>query len=334
MSVLRVGIVGTGEITRIVHLPVIRNLPAVDIAWAADTSAARLKSIARAFDVPRTVVLSGPPDLPPCDIALLATPVNARRAYLEHFAGRGTAVLTEKPFATSEAEHEEYLRICAGIRVACGYMRRTYAGVRALRRMIHEGWFGELLGIRYTEGGRVGKAGGSSPTLDLDYRSGGGVLRDLGCHGIDTLLDITGAADASVSQADIAWDRTTDRHVAASFMLRGLGGRPGTACPVEFTVSWLEPQTDAIELEFATARIRCGLQPHHEPEIRSVTESGRFVPIAVAVSGARSSYQAFYLEWLDVLDSLRTGAASPFDASGSLLTTRLVDAIYRQGGGA
>src|SRR5262245_16471005 len=101
MRQIQVGIVGAGEITRLVHLPVLKNYVGVDIAWIADLDPQRVRSLGRTFDVDRQIVLESEIQLPSCDIVLLATPVFARRPYLEYFSARGNAILTEKPFAVS-----------------------------------------------------------------------------------------------------------------------------------------------------------------------------------------------------------------------------------------
>jgi predicted dehydrogenase len=330
MSGVTVGIVGAGDITRIVHVPVLKNIHDVRIAWIADSDARRLRTLARAFDLEGRLVSEGEIELPPCDVVLLATPVHARRRYLEHFSERGSAILAEKPFALSEREHVQFLEICSSIQVACGYMRRTYATVRALRRMVRERWFGGLRAVRYSEGGRVSRSASSSKTLDLDYRMGGGVLRDLGCHGLDALLWITAATGVKVRSARLEWDDATDRQVESEFVLSG----PDAAeCSVQFTISWLTPQSNTIVAEFEHARISAGIGPESGLEIQGLPAGEKWTPLSLGAEGARSSYQAFYLEWADFLASVRTGKPGTFVASESLLTTRLVDAIYETGGG-
>ena len=331
---LAIGIVGAGEITRMVHLPVLKNVGGAHVAWIADLDAQRVQTLGRAFHVERRVVLEGVLNLPPCDVVLLATPVHARQPLLEYFGARGTSILTEKPFAVSEREHRRFLDICSNIQVGCGYMRRTFANVRALRHMLREGWFGKLRGIEYSEGGRVSKSGSSSKTLDMSYRMGGGALRDLGCHGLDTLLYMTAATDFNVLHSDIAWDKETDREVVSEFVLFLNNEKQETECHVRFAVSWLAPLSNTIVLEFERAKIRTGVHPEPGLEIQSASQEGRWMSMSLDMQGARSSYQAFYLEWEDVLASVRHATAGEFAASGSLLTTRLVDAIYERGGGA
>lgn len=332
MSHLQVGIIGAGEITRLVHLPVLKNCADVDIAWIADLDEQRVRALGRAFDVESRIVLDGRLQVPPCDVALLATPVSARRPYLEYFSDRGSAILTEKPFALSREEHQSFLKICEKNQIHCGYMRRTYATVRALRRIVQERWFGPVRGIRYSEGGRVSKTAAASRTLDMSYKQGGGVLRDLGCHGIDVLFYITGASRFRVKTAQIEWDHETDRQVVSEFALSGID-HPADEYPVEFAVSWLMDHSNLIVFEFDHVRVRTGIGPGAELEIASPSHQDVWTRLSLDMNGARSSYQAFFLEWQDILGAFRTGQPGELSAERALLTTALVDDIYRAGGG-
>jgi predicted dehydrogenase len=311
---------------------VLKSCADVDIVWIADLDERRVCDLGRAFDVEIRIVLDGRLQVPPCDIALLATPVFARRPYLEYFGDRGSAILTEKPFALSSEEHRSFLKLCEKNRIHCGYMRRTYATVRALRRIVQEQWFGPLRGIRYSEGGRVSKTAGASRTLDMSYKQGGGVLRDLGCHGLDVLFYITGASRFCVQTAQMEWDNETDRQVVSDFMLSE-SDHLEAECPVQFSVSWLSEQSNRMIFDFDNASVRAGIRPDEGVEVASLRRKHGWTGLSVDIMGARSSYQAFFLEWQDILGAFRTGQPGELSAESALLTTALIDDLYRVGGG-
>src|SRR5439155_1742304 len=104
--VFSVGIVGAGLITRQAHLPVLRNMPNVRIAWITDANDGAARAVARAFGLLQIVLPSGPAELPDCDVVLLAIPVGARQPYFEALARRRIAVFSEKPFALSYPQHK------------------------------------------------------------------------------------------------------------------------------------------------------------------------------------------------------------------------------------
>jgi predicted dehydrogenase len=328
MAAVRVGVVGTGGITTAVHLPVLRNLPGVEVAWLADRHAPAAAAAARAFGVGRVAALGDPLDLPDCDLALLAVPLHARAPYLRFFAGRGTAVFTEKPFAVTAAEHREYLGWFGGRPVACGYMRRTYAGVRALALLLRHGWLGPLRAIRYAEGARVTSGGAGAALLDRPHHEGGGVLRDLGCHGIDLVGVLTGQPAWRDVAAEIAWDGATDRQVRARFTLALADG----PCAVDFAVTWLGDTANELALVFDRAVVATGLRPDGGLTIADPAPGAPRRRLDLDAGGARTFYQAFGLEWQAVLAGLAAGRAGEFDAAGSLWTTELVAALYAAGG--
>jgi hypothetical protein len=50
-------------------------------------------------------------------------------------------------------------------------------------------------------------------------------------------------------------------------------------------------------------------------------------------AGARTSNQAFYLEWLWFLEGLRTGVPSAMAAGSCLAVTALIEDLYREARG-
>ncbi len=334
IDTITVGLVGAGGITSTAHLPVLKNIGGVHIVWIADVNASLVQDVGRAFGVVPRVVSSEPLTLPPCDIVLLATPVYAREVYLRYFSAGSRAILAEKPFALSKEEHLRYLEACSNVQVSCGYMRRTYATVRAIRQIVREGWFGTLRRIRYSEGGRLSKTAHASPTLDMGYRKGGGVLRDLGCHGLDVLVYATGATQCHVRSATIEWDKETDRQVVCRFVLSGVDHLEGSGCPVEFSVSWLSEQSNDVVFEFDRVWLRTGIRSEAEIEIASPSHKDVWTRMSLSIDGARSSYQAFFLEWQDILRAFRSGQPGELSAASSLLTTQIIDDVYRLGGDA
>ena len=325
-----VGIVGAGAITRSVHLPVLQCLPGAHVAWIADAADAAALEAAEGFGLRAVSLANGIASLPACDVVLLALPLHAREPYMKLFAERRTAILAEKPFARDVAEHRKYLGWLDGVPVACGYMRRTYAVVRALRRIVGAGWFGRLRAIRFAEGGRVTSGGSASLTLGRSYRDGGGVLNDLGCHGLDTIGFLTGADDLEVSRCAIEWDGANDRHVAASFIATTA---EGAATEVDYTVSWLIDQPNEIEMRFDRCVVRAELQPGSRLELAGEAPSADELVVACELPGARTSYQAFYLEWEAVIEGLRRGVdPSDLSARDGLWTTSAIERLYRAGG--
>jgi predicted dehydrogenase len=323
---LTIGIVGAGEITRKAHLPVLLNIPGVRVAWLLDQRPERAAALAAAHGLPH-VHPHDTTQLPACDVALLAIPVDGREQYLEAFAGRGTAVFCEKPFALSAAEHQRVLDHFPAHAVACGFMRRFYRSTILLRHIVASQMFGPLLRIEVHEGNRSKGSGVDSSFLD-DPRLGAsrGVLMDLGSHSLDLALQVTNARDFEIRACDTVLDGQVDRQVTATVDLF-TAVRGAASIDLRYGVSWLMRQTNRIELHFDRVSVWSDLSAAGTVYLGTPGDSAGCLSLESSMTGARTFNQAFYLEWCDFLQGLRAGRESTVSAGSALLTTRLVDAL-------
>src|SRR5437588_664762 len=132
------------EISRVIadvgsHVEDYHPIPHIGTREPVFTVPFRIDEQAPAYGVPSATLTSDPATLPDCDALLLATPVGVRTGYYEAFAKKGVAVLAEKPFSTSSAEHARLMRLFPSHRIGCGYIRRMYRTVALLRQVIAEG---------------------------------------------------------------------------------------------------------------------------------------------------------------------------------------------------
>ncbi|HZN55062.1 MAG TPA: Gfo/Idh/MocA family oxidoreductase [Candidatus Polarisedimenticolaceae bacterium] len=318
-----VGVVGAGAIARQMHLPVLCAIPEVRVAWVADLSVDRARETVAALALPAEAVRADPSTLPPCDVALLATPVGVRGPYYEELARRGTAVFAEKPFATRQEDHLRWASLFPPERVVCGFMRRTYETTRLLRTLVAESSLGPLREIVTRDGGRTGRTGTDRSFLDDPAAAGGGALLDYGSHSLDTALFVSHATSFELLSASAAWDGPIDRETRAHLRL----DTPAGPVLLDFGVSWFERQPNTIELVFDRARIRAGLLPEAGVSLLGA-DGAPIARLSSAHRAARTPYQSFYAEWRSFLDGLSGGPASEIRAASAALTTGAVEAIY------
>ncbi len=331
MRVYSIGVIGTGMIAQQMHLPVLASVAQAKVAWVADVVAQRAKSVGRAYGVPHVVLADSPEQLPPCDVALLAVPLGVRDAYYPVLAKRGAAVFVEKPFAMTVKAHRRIVEQFESHRLACGLMRRTYANTLLLKAMIQEEWFGPLEAMRVAEGGRAMRTGADRTYMDDHRLAAGGVLLDLGCHTLDLALFITRAAGHEIVDQDVVYDGELDRKVTAAIQLRDVGDKSGAACRLDYCASWLDRQPNQIELTFAKASVVAGTTPDARVEIRQRGDSHPRANVHSIETAARTSYQAFYLEWEHFLRGLETATPSVVSAASCEGTTALIEGIYQRG---
>jgi hypothetical protein len=61
MNPIQVGIVGAGDISRLVHLPVLKNCADVQIRWIVDLDSRRVRALGRDFDIDSQITLPRKP---------------------------------------------------------------------------------------------------------------------------------------------------------------------------------------------------------------------------------------------------------------------------------
>jgi predicted dehydrogenase len=339
-----IGIVGAGKIATDVHIPVLRTMSSVRIAWIADRNAERARAVAAANRLRSADLTGGPTALPRTDIVLLAIPLPPRRDYFDVFAQSDTAVLAEKPLALSAREHKDLADRFEPWRLAVGYQRRTYATSRFLQRAVDESWFGTPRQIRIREGARTTRAGDYGAFQDESVAAGGGITLNLGCHSLDLALWMTGANAYSIVDRKVTWDGETDRRATANIRLFRREADRQFECPLLWTVSWIDQQPNTVEVDFDGCTLsapiassktltlaRKSSRTHCAMSSGSFGDKERIGLIDVCTeTGAASSDQAFYLEWQEVIESASEKRLSKFAASTSFLTAQLMDELLER----
>lgn len=331
MRVLSVGVIGAGDIARKVHLPVLLNMPDVRVAWIFDSSVERTRTVAKANGL-RAVDPCSPMELPPCDVALMAIPVGARRAYYDTFSARETAVLAEKPFAVSSAEHRAISERFEPYRIACGYMRRFYSSTRLLREFVRTRPFGRLVRMKISEGNRSTGSHVDRSYLDDSRQSAlGGILSELGCHSLDVALFITGARAYEAQACEFVFDGNVDRKISAMIRLAESEYLPDSGLCLDYCVSWLDGQTNKMILEFENCSVWTEIQPGGEVRMGDPSRPSAATLLMPAAHAARTSNQAFFLQWRSFFQGLLTKTESEISARSALLSTALIEELYTIG---
>lgn len=216
---LRWGILGAARITRRGLIPGIRNSTTGALAALASRDAAKARSWADEFAIPRTY--GSYPELladPEIDAVYLPLPNELHRPWVEAAADAGKHVLCEKPLALNAAEARAMVEHCRsrGVILMEAFMWRHHPRAMELRTMVAEGRIGAL---------RLIRASFSFPIEPGDWRldpaRGAGALWDVGCYGVDAARFFTGG-EPTRYQASARWsDRGVDLGLAAALEFPG-----------------------------------------------------------------------------------------------------------------
>jgi predicted dehydrogenase len=144
-----IGIVGSGNIVRIAHLPAYRTF-GYRVAGVCDVAEAHARSVAEEWNIPFwTTNLDDLLARPDIDIIDLAVHAAARPQLVARIAAAGKHILSQKPFALSLAEAEEMCRVCeeAGVALMVNQQARWAPAHRALKAVLERGTLGHLTSV-------------------------------------------------------------------------------------------------------------------------------------------------------------------------------------------
>jgi predicted dehydrogenase len=241
-----------------------------------------------------------------------------------HLLDEGYPFLMEKPMGVTAAEVQGVADRAAatGAFVAVPLGQRYFPAVAVARQLIAEGRLGPLshFYFRLNRPTSARYAAWDSPWMLDPLEAGGGCLRNLGPHGLDLFLFLTGES-ARVTAAQLSW-RARGQPVEdyASVLLSTSGGVLGTvevgnAFPRTGTDGgWKIAGRDAIFLvsDGGSARL--------------IAEQGEeTTPNEPDEPTARTALR-------DALDHWRSGAAPPISVHDCARVAVLIDQAYEQAG--
>lgn len=190
---LRLGIIGTGAVAQLVHLPICANRNDVEVVALADTEVDKARALADRFGVPR--VLSTESLLADGDVeaVIICTPNHLHETEALAAIRAGKHVLVERPLALTAEGCDRVVEAArlAGSTLQVGMSHRFRPDVSALRSFVSGGELGEV------HAGRVAWMNRHVPLRRTTWRqrpeeAGGGALMDLGVQALDLLFWILG----------------------------------------------------------------------------------------------------------------------------------------------
>ena len=167
----------------------------------------------------------------------------------------------------------------------------------------------------HAEGGRATRAGAPG-YADLQPSEGGGLIVNLGCHGLDSAMFVSGATAASIGDKNVIWDDGVDRETAARILL----DTPRGEVVLTFELSDIADQPNTIRYQFESATIEVsvapsasvGLSREGDAPVRLLLEDGIF-----------TSRQAGFAQWQSFLGSIDRGEDAALAPRNCRLTSQM-----------
>lgn len=192
MAKLKIGFIGCGGIANQKHLPgMSQQTEYVDLVAFCDLVPDRAEKAAKEYGTPDAKVYTDYHDLladKSIDAVHVLTPNVAHCEITVAALEAGKNVLCEKPMAATEADAKRMLdaRDRTGKLLTIGYQYRHFPVNQVAKRVIDEGWLGD---IYYAEATYLRRRGVPTWGVFIDKsKQGGGPLIDIGTHALDLTL--------------------------------------------------------------------------------------------------------------------------------------------------
>ena len=234
MSPLRVGLVGTGAIGQLAHIPVLSKMRGVQLVALCDNDGPKARALADRFGVPDTFTdiedLLSADDL---DAVVVATPNHLHEPHVLAALAAKRHVLCERPLSLTSRGVERILAASerAGRKVVVANNHRYRSDVQALDRFLRGGELGKLQGVR---AGSYQLKHGSATWRDRRAEAGGGAFLEDGFPLLDLALWLADFPDPRRVTAHM--QRGGGKAAVEDFMLVHLECAQGIT--FSFDVSW------------------------------------------------------------------------------------------------
>jgi predicted dehydrogenase len=206
------GLIGVGDIVRKRVGDALRRASGSSLTAVAAAHPQRAQAYAREFHVPRwhadwkTLVRD-----PAVTAIYIASPVAFHCEQTLAAARAGKHVLCEKPLAMNARQGTAMVKACrrAGVLLGTAYYRRYYPLVMRIKEVIATGEIGQPV-LAQLNAFSSFEPGPDHPRRWLIDKklSGGGPLKDFGCHRVELLLHLFGAAKSAIHwQGNARWPR-------------------------------------------------------------------------------------------------------------------------------
>lgn len=192
MKEIRWGIIGCGDVTERKSGPGFQKAAGSKLVAVMRRDGALAADYARRHGVPKWYddadALIGDPEV---DAVYIATPPATHVEYVKRVADAGKPVYCEKPMGVSYSESRAAVEYCAARAVPffVAYYRRAMEKYRKVAEILREGAIGRVRQVHFSMTAKpVGPdANGLLPWRVRPDVSGGGLILDVGSHGLDLL---------------------------------------------------------------------------------------------------------------------------------------------------
>lgn len=192
-DIVRIGLIGAGDVARRVHLPGFQRCPGVEVAGCCDPIQEAAESLGLAVAESDHETFLSRDDI---DAVVVAVPNHLHREVVLAAFKAGKHVLCEKPLAMNSAEAAEMLHAArsAGRVHMTAFTYHFAPAIQYLKHLVERGDLGEIRSVRAAY--LMARAGHLSGWRSSKKLAGSGVLADIGSHLIHLVRLLAGDIQA------------------------------------------------------------------------------------------------------------------------------------------
>jgi predicted dehydrogenase len=319
---LRIGVLGTGAIAQIVHLPILVDLAGARVEGVCDIDGAKASAIAGRLSIPR--VFADDEDLfasEDIDAIVICSPSHLHQHQAIAALEAGKHVLVERPLAFDAKGAEAVVKAAekADRALVVAYNNRYRPDIRGVKSFVTAGELGHVFSVHGTWFNK--KVRLRRPTWrHRRETAGGGAFMDLGVQVLDLCLWLLDYPAVERVSAHMHPGEDMEVEDAASVLF---GLENGTMVSVQVTWSLLaERDRHHIRL-FGTA----GSATTHPLQVFKEIEHGVLNATPQVAPGVENAYTASYREELRHFVAAALGTPPP-PPREQIELMRVVSAVY------
>ena len=321
---IKIGIIGMGNVTWNVHLPVLLSRDDLEITRVCDKYQDK-RNVLKKKNIPFFENLEKATDFKKCDIALITVPYSEREKIFEQIKDNCSGIFFEKPFAMTLDQHEYFSNYFENYAVTVGYQRRHMGIVKTIRNIINQKLFGSLVSVKINFGDIHYKFDGFRSEKE---KSGGGIFFETGSHWIDTVLFTTQAKNIKNFKSNKKKIAELDIQCNGRF---DIIDHQNQEFNCDFYMTNLENTSNSIDYNFKNCSISLSLfDDDSNLKINSSDNNDFIIKDNEFLNFPNKSLDVAYSFWDEFLSSFKNKNESKISVNNFILTTKIIELFYAE----
>ncbi len=321
---IKIGIIGLGNVTWNVHLPILLSRNDIKISWICEINSEK-KNVIEKKKIKFFNDLDDIINHEKVDIILITTPYSERIKIFDKVKTYCSGIFFEKPHALSLYEHKYFLNYLKSHAMTVGYSRRKMGIVKSMKKIINLNIFGNLRSIKIFFGDIHYRFDGFRSKVS---KSGGGIFFEAGTHWLDCIFFTTNAKKILNFESKKKFESNLDIKSSGKFDLLD---ENNNQFPCEFNFSILENTSNKIEYNFDNCSVDLYLfEEESNLKVKNNIKDEFLVQDNEFLNYPFNSLDVGWSHWNDFLNSFKLNKESDISFNSFYLTAEITELFYEK----